>query len=415
MNLGSINLSGLGAGAQGATSAGNLNLAALGIDANAFIDQALESLAATAAMLAPALEAQARGAGGTGDLGLATSQLGNRWTQEEWKSKVRSVEAVMSRVKEARDLRKKQQDQQSKGKGPATPSRVSAPSAPSTPVGSTSSITTPASAAKALQSLLLDPKGTELATLSKEDLNLLSPLILSALKSKDGTATIPLTFDIDLGPSGQGAGDVKQLLSSVESIVGDFMQGVGHILKGAGMELVEDKDKRDIRIVSAANSGPASVTSKAQAAQPRNVEADLAVLQRQLSDGMAGVEKSLQEFNGLLAGFGGEAGIIGGSKVGTSTPASMSRATDSLALNSADVERHGLGKRAAPGAQNKVIADLELQLNEARAETMALELQLRKLADSNSKIVSLVFQAPNEPKPEILLSGLAGTAPSGGK
>ncbi|KAJ3342736.1 hypothetical protein HDU93_001308 [Gonapodya sp. JEL0774] len=70
-------------------------------DANIFIDQALESLAATAAMLAPALEAHAKQSGGS------SAHLAQRWFTDEWKEKVRSVEAVMSRVKEAREMRKK--------------------------------------------------------------------------------------------------------------------------------------------------------------------------------------------------------------------------------------------------------------------------------------------------------------------
>ncbi|KXS15929.1 hypothetical protein M427DRAFT_305491 [Gonapodya prolifera JEL478] len=85
------------------------------VDANAFIDQALESLAATAAMLAPALEAQVQ----QNEVGSSSAARG--WVKDEWKQKFRSVEAVMSKVKEVRDIRKKQGGSPGSGSAPEFP------------------------------------------------------------------------------------------------------------------------------------------------------------------------------------------------------------------------------------------------------------------------------------------------------
>lgn len=401
-----LNLGDLGASdAQSVAS-----LAALGIDANAFIDQALESLAATAAMLAPALEAHAR------NPDMAASQLGNKWTQDEWKSKVRSVEAVMSRVKEARDLRKKQLNEDptpkpavGKGKGTPAPAKNIAP----TPAVTANQQTV---ANKVLQNALLSLEGNksfDLSGLTKEDLNILTPLVMSLVKGKDGGAA---------GEAGSSnSGDMKQILASVENIMGDFVAGAGNFGKVPNGEASSSSASTVVPAVAGAPSGSLPPSG------------ELGTLQRQLSDGMQGVEKSLQEFNALFGSLG--AAISGanvrppGSPAGTprlpSSPSNVANGTntsETSMLDAGALRMDLLERHFAPAADDsvldakraKAIEDLQAELAESQRETSRLEAQLRKLAEENSNIISLIFQSPGDPEPSVLRAGLVTVSGSDG-
>jgi hypothetical protein len=411
LNLGNLNLGNLTQVAQSvAAGTGNLNLASLGIDANAFIDQALESLAATAAMLAPALEAQAR------STDMAGGPLANKWSQDEWKSKVRSVEAVMSRVKEARDLRRKQQQQddealskQGKGKGPVPPS-------PARTGGASSSSSSSAAgrgdlpSKNALQSSLLALDGKnqlDLRGLTKEDLNLLSPLLLSALKGEkigqSGTLA-PASFDINLPDTtiGQDTANINKLLGNVESLVGNFLSGAGSVLK---------ESDGDQRIGGARTALSATQTSSTLPPfnQPPAPVLDWGTLQQQLSEGMEGVERGLDEFNQLFKESFGRAMAQSGSTGAAAVDASRA-SPSSLVAGPADAAVKDVGifaKGAINPERARAIAKLEEELVSSKAEAAKLEGQLRKLADEHCRIISFVFQAPGDPDPSILLAGLA--------